>query len=103
MYDRWGRFVYRNRWAVLVVSAVLLGLSVAGILTGGTLAGNGGFGANLAAGQTANLISAEIQPEAAPTGSTTGLIFFYTPITATHLAYPLAVPPTIAPPPDHSP
>jgi RND superfamily putative drug exporter len=91
MFDRWGRFVYRRRWAVLGVSAVLLGLSVAGILGGAPLAGNGGFGANLASGQTAKLITAEIQPEQAPTGSTMELIVASTTLTATDPAYQSAV------------
>jgi len=97
MFDRWGRFVYRRRWPMLIASAVLLGLSVAGIFTGGTLAGNGGFGANLAAGQTAKLITAEIQPEAAPTGSTMELIFASGTLTATDPAYQSAVEQSIAP------
>jgi RND superfamily putative drug exporter len=91
MFDRWGRFVYRRRWAMLVVSAVLLGLSVAGILGGAPLAGNGGFGANLASGQTAKLVAAEIQPEQAPTGSTMELIIASTTLTATDPAYQSAV------------
>jgi RND superfamily putative drug exporter len=91
MFDRWGRFVYRRRWAVLVVSAVLMGLSVAGILGGAPLAGNGGFGANLASGQTAKLITAEIQPEQAPTGSTMELIVASATLTATDPAYQSAV------------
>ena len=97
MFARWGRFVYRRRWAVLIVSAVLLGLSIAGILTGGTLAGNGGFGANLAAGQTAKLITAEIQPEAAPTGSNMELIFTSPTLSATDPSYQSAVEQSIAP------
>jgi len=97
VFDRWGRFVYRRRWAVLIVSAVLLGLSVAGILAGGTLAGNGGFGANLAAGQTAKLITAEIQPEQAPTGSTMELIFASGTLAATDPSYQSAVEQSIAP------
>jgi putative drug exporter of the RND superfamily len=91
MFDRWGRFVYRRRWAVLVVSAVLLGLSVAGILTGGTLAGNGGFGANLAAGQAAKLISREIQPTQVATGSSFELIFSSDTLKATDSAFRSAV------------
>jgi RND superfamily putative drug exporter len=91
MFDRWGRFVYRRRWAVLGVSAVLLGLSVAGIRGGAPLAGNGGFGANLASGQTAKLITAEIQPEQAPTGSTMELIVTSATLTATDPAYQSAV------------
>ena len=97
MFDRWGHFVYRRRWLVLIVSAVLLGLSVAGILAGGTLAGNGGFGANLAAGKTARLITAEIQPEAAPTGSTMELIFVSDTLTATDPAYQSGIEQSIAP------
>jgi RND superfamily putative drug exporter len=96
MFDRWGRFVYRRRWAVLVVSAVLLGLSIAGILAGGTLAGNGGFGANTAAGQTQKLITAEIQPEQAPTGSTMDLIVASNTLTATDPAFQSAVEQSIA-------
>ncbi|MEP6753759.1 MAG: MMPL family transporter, partial [Candidatus Dormiibacterota bacterium] len=96
MFDRWGRFVYRRRWAVLIVSAFLLALSVAAILTGGTLAGNGGFGANLAAGQTAKLVTAEIQPEQAPTGSTMELIFVSGTLTATDPAYQSAIEQSIA-------
>jgi len=97
MFDRWGRFVYRRRWAVLVVSAVLLGLSIAGILTGGTLAGNGGFGANLAAGKAAKLIAAEIQPEQAPTGSGMELVFISSTLTATDPGFQSAVEQAVAP------
>ena len=77
MFARWGRFVYRFRWATLVVSALLLGLSIAAILTGGTLAGNGGFGADLPAGKAAKLIGDEIHPQGGPTtaSSTFSLIF----------------------------
>jgi RND superfamily putative drug exporter len=96
MFDRWGRFVYRRRWAVLVVSAVLLGLSIAGILGGGTLAGNGGFGANLAAGQTQKLITAEIQPDQAPTGSNMDLIVVSKTLNATDPAFQSAVEQSIA-------
>src|SRR5258708_15708532 len=97
MFDRWGRFVYRRRWAVLIVSAVLLGLSIAGIFTGGMLVGNGGFGADLAAGRTAKLIAGEIQPQQAPTGSTMELIFASSTLAATDPAYQSAVEQAIAP------
>src|SRR5262245_27950157 len=40
MFARWGRFVYRWRWATLVVSVALLGGSIYGLMSGGTL-GNG--------------------------------------------------------------
>jgi RND superfamily putative drug exporter len=89
--------VYRRRWAVLVVSAVLLGLSIAGILTGGTLAGNGGFGADLAAGKAAKLISQEIQPEQVVTGSGMELIFSSDTLKATDSAFQSAVEQGLAP------
>ncbi len=99
MFDRWGRFVYRYRWATFVVSGVLLGLSIAGILTGGTLAGNGGFGANLAAGQAAKLIADEIQPEQAqaPVGSSMELIYTSDTLNATDPAFETAVEQSLAP------
>jgi putative drug exporter of the RND superfamily len=76
MFARWGRFVYRRRWIMLAGSGVLLALSAAGILTGGTLAGNGGFGANLLAGQAAKLVADETKPQTAgPVGSSMTLIF----------------------------
>jgi putative drug exporter of the RND superfamily len=99
MFDRWGRFVYRYRWATFVVSAVLLGLSIAGVLTGGTLAGNGGFGADLAAGQAAKLIAREIQPEQAqaPVGSSMELIYTSDTLSATDPAFETAVEQSLAP------
>jgi len=60
MFARWGRIVYRRRWLMLVGSAILLGLSVGGIVAGGTLAGNGNFGAQLPAGVALKLIQKEM-------------------------------------------
>jgi RND superfamily putative drug exporter len=97
VFDRWGRFVYRRRWITLVVSAILLGLSGAAILTGGTLASNGGFGANLAAGQAAQVIAKEIQPEQVATGSSMELIFSSDTLTATDAAFQAAVEQALAP------
>jgi RND superfamily putative drug exporter len=97
MFGRWGRFVYRWRWATRVVSAVLLGLSVAAILTGGTLAGNGGFGANLAAGTTAKLVTQEIQPQQVAAGSSMDLIFASDTLTATEPAFQSALDQALAP------
>src|SRR5579859_4318879 len=76
MFGTWGRFVYRRRWITLAVSGVLLALSVAAIVTGGTLVGNGGFGATLPAGQASKLISDEMRPQSSgSTGSEITLIF----------------------------
>jgi RND superfamily putative drug exporter len=99
VFDRWGRFVYRYRWATLAVSAVLLALSIAGILTGGTLAGNGGFGADLAAGQTAKLIAKEIEPEQVAAGPSSGmeLIFSSDTLTATDPTFQSDVEQALAP------
>ena len=97
MFDRWGRFVYRRRWAVLVVSAFLLGLSIVGIQTGGTLAGNGGFGADLPAGKAATLVSNEIQPGQVVTGSGMELIFSSDTLKATDAAFQSAVEQGLAP------
>jgi RND superfamily putative drug exporter len=98
VFDRWGRFVYRFRWATLVVSAFLLAISAAGIITGGTLAGNGGFGADLAAGQAQKLISDEIQPQkSAPSGSQFLLIFRSAGLVATDSAFQSALEQALAP------
>jgi RND superfamily putative drug exporter len=97
MFARWGRFVYRRRWATLVVSGLLLGLSIAAILSGGTLAGNGGFGANLPAGQAAKLITDEVRAQQGPTGSGFEVIFSSTTLTATDPAFQSAVEQAVAP------
>ena len=65
MFARWGRFVYRTRWWMLGFSAVLLGLSIGGLITGGNLAGNGSFGADLPAGKASKLIQQEMRPNQA--------------------------------------
>ena len=97
MFARWGRFVYRRRWPTLVVSGLLLGLAIVGIATGGTLAGNGGFGANLAAGQAAKLITDEIQPQQAAPGSGFDVIFSSSSLTATDPAFQSAVEQAVSP------
>jgi putative drug exporter of the RND superfamily len=42
MFAWWGQFVYRFRWAVLAVSAVMLAGSIVAFLNGGTLKNSGG-------------------------------------------------------------
>src|SRR5438132_12429355 len=42
MFAWWGQFVYRFRWPVLGVSALLLSASIVALLNGGTLKNNGG-------------------------------------------------------------
>jgi putative drug exporter of the RND superfamily len=96
MFARWGRFVYRLRWATLVVSVVLLGLSVGAILTGATLAGNGGFGADLAAGKAAKLINDEIKLQGTTTGSSFELIYSSDSLNARDPAYQAALENSVA-------
>ena len=98
MFERWGRFVYRRRWAVLVASALLLALSIAGILTGGELAGNGGFGADLPAGKAAKLVQSEIHPQQeAKTGSQFSLVLSSSSLTADGPEFKAAVERALAP------
>ncbi len=96
MFARWGRVVYRFRWATLVVSALLLGLSVVAILTGATLAGNGGFGADLAAGKAAKLITDEIKLQGTTTGSSFELIYSSDSLNASDQAYQAALENSVA-------
>jgi RND superfamily putative drug exporter len=60
MFARWGRFVYRYRWATLVGSGALLAISIVGLLMGGTLTSGGPLTSNLESARAANLISAEL-------------------------------------------
>src|SRR5487761_82923 len=100
MFARWGRFVYRFRWATLIASVLLLGLSIVAILTGGALAGNGGFGADLPAGKTAQLINQQIHPQttqAVSSGSSFTLIFSSTTLSATDPTFQSAIEAAVAP------
>ena len=99
MFARWGRFVFRFRWATLIASALLLGLSIVALLTGGTLAGNGGFGADLPAGKAAKLIADEIHPQGttATASSSFTLIFSNTSLTVDDPAFQQALQDAVAP------
>jgi len=100
MFARWGRFVYRNRWATLIASALLLGLSIVALFTGGTLKDNGGFGADLPAGKAAKLIADEIHPQgtAVKAGlSSFSLIFSSASLTADAPAFQKALQDAVAP------
>jgi len=99
MFARWGRFVYRFRWATLIASGLLLGLSIVAVLTGGSLAGNGGFGADLPAGKAAKLIADEIHPQGvtATAGSSVTLIFSSNSLTVDDPAFQQALQDAVAP------
>jgi uncharacterized membrane protein YdfJ with MMPL/SSD domain len=96
MFARWGRFVYRFRWATLIASALLLGLSIVAVLTGGQLAGNGGFGSNLAAGTAAKLITSEIPAQGTSSGSSFEMIYSSPTLTANDPAFQTAVEDSVA-------
>jgi RND superfamily putative drug exporter len=60
LFEGWGRFVYRWRWAVLVASAAMMALSVVGLASGGQL-GTGNSGTSgLQSARAANLINREL-------------------------------------------
>ena len=60
MFAGWGRLVYRYRWATLVGSGVLLAISIAGLLMGGTLTSGGPLTSNLESARAGNLVSSEL-------------------------------------------
>jgi len=60
VFAGWGRIVYRYRWATLIGSGVLLALSVAGLLMGGTLTSGGPLTSNLESARAGNLMSSEL-------------------------------------------
>ncbi|TMB97611.1 MAG: MMPL family transporter [Chloroflexi bacterium] len=60
MFASWGRFVYRYRWATLAGSAVLLAISIAGLLMGGTLTSGGPLTSNLESARAGNLVTSEL-------------------------------------------
>ena len=75
MFASWGRFVYRWRWATLVISAVLLGLSVYGLMRGGTLTSGNSDTSGLEAARANHLINAELSSGKPATGLSFLLIF----------------------------
>jgi RND superfamily putative drug exporter len=61
MFARWGRFVYRFRWATLAGSGVLLAITVVGLLMGGNLQQGGPTVTNnIEAFKANNLINTEL-------------------------------------------
>src|SRR5207253_855889 len=73
----WGRFVYRRRWTVLVLSLLTVGLSVASLLAGGELR-NVQF-RETEAGRASQLIRDEFPPVAgAPAAATSSFVLIFT-------------------------
>ena len=70
MFAWWGRVVYRWRWAVLVVSVVLLGGFIYSLMTGGSLGTGNSTSSTLEAARAARLINDQLS-----TGTTGGANF----------------------------
>ena len=96
MFASWGRFVYRRRWPVLIFSALLLGISVLGLMGGGTLSSGGPLRTNLESAQAANLITSELGGGAKQT-STFELVFKSPTLSVSDGAYRSAVESALSP------
>jgi len=66
MFAWWGQFVYRFRWPVLGVSAILLTASIIALLNGGTLKNSGG--SNTESGRAVALIQNQLPQNGAGLG-----------------------------------
>ena len=95
MFERWGRFVYRNRWATLVGSGVVLAISVIGLAMGGTLTSGGPLTSNLESARAGNLVTSELG--AAKFTSSFDLIFRSDTLSVSDSAYQSALTDAIAP------
>jgi uncharacterized membrane protein YdfJ with MMPL/SSD domain len=73
MFDRWGRVVYRCRWITLACGGVVLGLSIAGIFSGGNVNGNPPS-ATTESDRALSLVRAEL-PQVVGSGSSYLLLF----------------------------
>jgi RND superfamily putative drug exporter len=98
MFARWGRFVYRFRWATLVVSGVLLAITVAGLLTGGSLQQGGPTVTNnIEAFKANNLINSELSHGRTLVSSNFSLIFKSDTLMASDPSFKDAVTSALAP------
>ena len=96
MFATWGRLVYRWRWATLVVSALLLVLSVAGVLGGGALTSGNSEKSNLESARATELVNQQLS-SGRPAGSSFLLIFSSKSQPATDPAFRSAVESALAP------
>src|SRR5712692_4042634 len=96
MFARWGRLVYRYRWATLAASGVLLAISVAGLLMGGTLTSGGPLTSNLESARAGNLITTDLR-SGSPVTSNFVLIFSSPTLSVGDPAYNDAVTAALAP------
>jgi putative drug exporter of the RND superfamily len=98
VFARWGRFVYRFRWATLVISAALLGISVVSLLQGGTLQSGGPLTSNLESFQAFRLLNKEFNNSTTQAAtSTVDFIFKSDSMSVSDPAYKDAVTAALAP------
>ena len=98
MFARWGRFVYRYRWATLAGSSVLLVLSVVSLLMGGTLQSGGPLTSNLESFQAYRAINSELGGGSAKAATSTfDLIFKSDSMSVGDSAYQESVTQALAP------
>jgi RND superfamily putative drug exporter len=104
VFARWGRFVYRYRWATLVGSALLLGISVALAAMGGTLTSGGPLRSHLESFQASQLMDDELNSNQSATVATSNfdLIFKSDTLSVTDPRYRAAVEAAVAPIKDDS-
>jgi len=95
VFAGWGRFVYRFRWATLAASGVLLAISVALLMMGGTLTSGGPLTSNLQSAKAGNLITSELG--AAKVTSNFNLIFRSDTLTVSDPQFQAAVTDALAP------
>jgi RND superfamily putative drug exporter len=74
VFAAWGRFVYRWRWATLAASALLLAISVVGLLAGGTLTAGNSARSGIEAARASTLISQQLS--STQTGGSSFLLIF---------------------------
>jgi len=77
MFARWGRFIYRWRWATLVVSIILLGISIYGLMGGGALGTGNSTSGTLEAERAATLINNQLSTDTK--GGSNFLLIFSSP------------------------
>jgi len=99
VFARWGRFVYRFRWATIAASGVLLAVSIAFVLMGGTLTSGGPLRSHLEAFQASQLTNDELNTRQTSTIETSNfdLIFKSETMSVGDSAYKDAVEAALAP------
>jgi putative drug exporter of the RND superfamily len=99
VFARWGRFVYRHRWATLIGSGVVIAASVVFLVMGGSLTSGGPLSSNLESAQVNRLINSELNrgSNTGPTTSTFDLIFKSDTLSVSDAQYRTAVTDALAP------